>query len=910
MIPERVNEKAFLEDQLRQKFLITLAEEVRTKQLPHSRYADVIKKAKVPYTGSFAEVALSAKENQIGTISRMVMKTISLENEIDFIPESEKKAYLDKAIRHFRPLAAKQNLFDKWLGDAQQDPDYHQKMLLVTTELYQGVQKIASFGSSNLETDEKLQVIKNFHHSLVGVLGNELQVAVDGPKSALRPEQDILKTIESLTKYRDVIWLEDYKSPNLYLTEAMRTSTYSPIDRLARQVNENWSAVQLQARKTVQFRPLFADVPYTEAIEAKVKQVRTEHNRLNNVAHSIKNEQENYPGPRMTLVSPSGRTLEVVGLSQSKHPDVFASPQFKIEVRLDPKSELKYAVFAEIPGQLNELNQISKTRLGYLSHFCESEHGPLIEQLMKNNDQANLGTLSVEAISTGLTKDDVKAYFNQVRAYDESVREQIEPSELESCAAAMWSLTHTRTDGTQASKDSDFRTASVAFGIFAPEIQSRLEQLQFKELTVSGVRLNECQNRSFNQERLPISIEFSTDTNQRLVKVDGQVLGSFARESPQLPTGTTALASVTTVKGSGVDALTSDGQTLRVGVLKNYPYAETDFQSIKADLTFQTLKNQHNRLVVVARFEKQILGEIKDVDSKNYLKYSGYIDTGKPLNVTITRDAPSVATVVVDPDTVVYPHVQVHDQARKNLSKPSLLEEPNPLLPTLWSQSEAGLNLAVDNRNTENLMGFFERFSVPVTQVQDAFTEKELGYAVVRFDSLPESVYTKLQDKFGEPLSTENYQAALQKQNSDVVTVIDKELPVIQNEDHKIASQSDPEQLQIERSHEIIPIVLDYLKAKGKSFVQGETHTAFWDASNQTLHLIDNAKSEPKMTAKYSGKNQQGQPIWDIIPHTEQENEKLNPRLSEQDVKHFEAQKPKIDAILQGQKAQSKGKTL
>ncbi|NJL80988.1 MAG: hypothetical protein HC917_23350 [Richelia sp. SM2_1_7] len=51
-----------------------LAAEVKEKNLPNNRYPDIVKKAKVPYQGSFAEIAVSAMENKIGIIANEIQK--------------------------------------------------------------------------------------------------------------------------------------------------------------------------------------------------------------------------------------------------------------------------------------------------------------------------------------------------------------------------------------------------------------------------------------------------------------------------------------------------------------------------------------------------------------------------------------------------------------------------------------------------------------------------------------------------------------------------------------------------------------------------------------------------------------------------------------------------------------------
>jgi hypothetical protein len=391
-IPESINLNASKEEQLWQNFLITLAKESGEKQLPENRYADVIKKAKVPYTGSIEKVALSAKENQIGLIAKRVMKVIAMENEIDFIPESEKAFYLSSVAEHFRSLAAKPDLFKKWLGNADLNSEYHQQMLALTTSLSSQVKQLAKLNQDDRSIDEKLALVKNFHHQLVGVLGNELQVAVDGPKSALRPDQDILKTIKALSNYRQMAWLEDYKSEEVFKERPMRSNGFSPIDRMVRLVNESFVDHQLIARPSAQFRPLFGDVSHTEAQKELMQAARTEHNRLFSKAFDLQKEFREYPGPRMTLSSPSGKQLEVIGLEESEHPLTFSLEKMKVRIKTNKELQThRYVVLAEVSGEINELGQPEYKHIGYLSKNSETEHRSVVEKLLENKSAANLG---------------------------------------------------------------------------------------------------------------------------------------------------------------------------------------------------------------------------------------------------------------------------------------------------------------------------------------------------------------------------------------------------------------------------------------------------------------------------------------------------------------------------------------
>ncbi|MEA5596826.1 hypothetical protein [Rivularia sp. UHCC 0363] len=71
-----------------------LAEEVKQKNLPQNRYPDIVKKTKVPYQGTFAEIAVSAMDNKIGVIASEIQKNIALQCEVGAMPQSEKSNYI------------------------------------------------------------------------------------------------------------------------------------------------------------------------------------------------------------------------------------------------------------------------------------------------------------------------------------------------------------------------------------------------------------------------------------------------------------------------------------------------------------------------------------------------------------------------------------------------------------------------------------------------------------------------------------------------------------------------------------------------------------------------------------------------------------------------------------------------
>jgi hypothetical protein len=732
----------------------TLAAEVKEKNLPHNRYADVVKKDKIPYSGSFEEIALSARTNQIGLIANQVMKIIALEMETQMLRYGDKTEYLGNLSKHFQKLMG---------GDRFTLPQSLEKFRLQ-------IELIAQFSKDSRPVDEKLADVKQLLHDVVSELGTELQIAVDGPKSALRPDRAILDCCRELTNYREVGWLKDYKTADVYRNRPLVSSNYSPIDSLVREVNQQFQQQVLEPRPSHQFRNLFGDVSFSEAQKELAREIKSEYNRLQSYAHQLKAEYREASGPRMTLTSTKGNQLEVISLTQSHHPQTYSLSQLNIRLKENnnPKHQEKYIVLAEVPGESDNRGSPQYRLIGYLSQNSETEHRSLIDRLMDNKDYAELGTLKVE-ISPGLTAEQVRAAFTQVREYAEEVRSNIPDAERVQIAAALWDISNTRTEQV----DYSYKKASAAFAIFAPEISDRLNELQFVSLTVAGVQTasNQHGERVFTGETLPIEVGFETNPNdpnhnKRLLKVEGKVLGHFSSESAQLPVGTKAMAAVFTPPGAGITATLEDGSTLRIGVLKNYDYALSDFQGVSANLEigFKSPPKHWQKPIPVALLDGKILGEIKDKPTLELLKQEGLLKEGAIISVTLRRDRSSIANIEIDPTTVEYPQVINQDKAYKTESR------SDRLLPTLlaredyeWEVSpgefveKPTIRLAVDNRSYQKLETYFSKRGISIakaTNHYDIQLEHQLGYDVVRIptENLPTAVSEKLLSRFGTSL--------------------------------------------------------------------------------------------------------------------------------------------------------------
>ena len=86
----------------------TLTAEIQEFLLPENRYPDVVKRDKVPYQGSFEEIAVSAVKNDIGKIANQIMTAVTLRWETVLMPEEKKEGYVQQVAEYYRGILLKE----------------------------------------------------------------------------------------------------------------------------------------------------------------------------------------------------------------------------------------------------------------------------------------------------------------------------------------------------------------------------------------------------------------------------------------------------------------------------------------------------------------------------------------------------------------------------------------------------------------------------------------------------------------------------------------------------------------------------------------------------------------------------------------------------------------------------------
>ncbi len=652
----------------------TLAAEVKEHNAPENRYPDIVKRDKVPYTAdTFAEIALSARENKIGIIANQIQKAVALQWETQLVPQEEKANYLKNISYSYKRLLQ---------DDANPKKDLH-----LPNHFRERIQNISDLPKelSPQQINEKLTALKEILFDVVSELGNELQVAVDGPKSAARPNEDVLQYCSAISNYRDMGWLKDKKSPDVYHHRPMDSTNYSPIDLMVRQTNQFHQVSKLEARPTHQFRQLFNQT-YSTQQEAGAKTIRDTYNQYVRRAKDLEEKALTEPGPVLTATSVrTGKQIEITNLLKFDHPDVWRATYLNIRLvdNDKPTDKMPHSLIAMamVDGVQDENGRTVWKRLGTVSEDSVKEHSLQAGTL--------LSSAQVE-LKPGIGKHQVKAIFKEANQYLEEVNAQTPEDQKSSMASALWQVCHTK------NKNQEFhnsKKASVAFRTYPEQVVAQLSTLQFSELSVVGTHqpTNEHLGRNWGGEKVPIEIVLETRADhpnygKRVIAVEGKQLGPLQQDSPALPIGTRAEAYIISPPSASVTATTAKGNTLKITQLQNHGWPERTWKEEQAIITigFKDNPNPHKPSIPVALVEGKVLG-VLDKESADKLRQHGILKPNLAIQASLQSAPATTAYLKVDASTLTYPGSWTRDKDKEVLAPEgtpqTLLRAPatNPL---------------------------------------------------------------------------------------------------------------------------------------------------------------------------------------------------------------------------------------
>ncbi|MEO0843003.1 MAG: hypothetical protein AAF063_29450, partial [Cyanobacteria bacterium J06643_5] len=512
-----------------------LAKEVREKNLLENRYPDIVKKAKLPYQGTFAEIAVSAMDNKIGIIANEIQKNIALQCEVYEIPKSEKSDYLQRISAHFNYILKR----------------HEQGKLEIPSKIIQQLIPISSILNKDLkdsQVEHQLNSIKKILFDCVAELGNELQVATDGCKSALRPDESIIKYCQAITSYKEVEWLADKKNKEAFINRGMKSNGYSPIDLMIQQTNQIFEQNQLVARPIEQFRKLYPQIEF-DSFKEKAQQIKTNYNSKVRNLIELEERQKIASGPLLKITSPnSGKQLEITNLIKfkaAKNSNFWKASELNIRIcSREPTTKMPHPLFAQARFKTPSGKDID-IPIGTISMKSMREHnlkpGIIIEKG------------KVEFFS-GISNSMIDALKQQTLEYVESIRESTPDNEKLQLAAAIHDVSHTEENKNYSSGQ---KKAGVAFAIFPDEVIGQLNQLQFTQMRVLGTQFNHYADRKFAGEKVPIKFENGINPRAptqtaRWIIVEGKKLGTIDASSPHLLPGCEAIAAITSPPSKSV----------------------------------------------------------------------------------------------------------------------------------------------------------------------------------------------------------------------------------------------------------------------------------------------------------------------------------------------------------------------
>ncbi|MBD2357667.1 hypothetical protein H6G41_24160 [Tolypothrix sp. FACHB-123] len=635
-----------------------LAAEVKEKNLPENRYPDIVKKAKVPYQGRFEEIAVSAMENKIGIIANEIQKNVALQCEIDALPHAEKNKYLSQVSAHLGKVLA------KYQAGKLQIPDKILQQISQVTQL-QGA------AIDNNQVENQLQLIQKLLKDCLAELGNELQVAADGPKSALRPEDSIIQYCQTITAYKEIEWLVDKKNPEAFTNRSMKTNGYSPIDLMIKQTNQIFEPNQLVSQPIETFRNLYPGVEYTPVQKEYAQEIKNNYNLLVKQQIELEEQRKLEIGPYMVITSPtSGRTLEITNLityEPAKNPEFWKNTEINIQIKSrKPTPKMPHHLLACIKYNTSDGAE-TVVPIGTISLKSVQEHNPQPGMII------NQGSIKFKfGISEGM----IDALKQQNQEYIESIKNNLQPVEKLQLAAVIHDVSHTE----ESKKYSGLRRASVAFSLFNDEVLAQLKQLQFTNMRVIGTQFNECANRNFRGEKVAIKLENAAHPRDpcltaRWIIVEGRKLGTIDARSPHLLPGCEAIATITSSPSTSfiVTSLKNSHHKLQIDNINKYAFATHQWQGEQANITLEVQrKDPHQAPIVFAKIGNQILGSLNK-QSVNFLqerlatvgrKIHGFTIVG-----TVSHAPASYVDIVIDPATVKYPEIQIEEQVSQNSRK-------------------------------------------------------------------------------------------------------------------------------------------------------------------------------------------------------------------------------------------------
>ena len=639
--------------------------EAEYRNLTENAYAPTVKLKKQSFYRKdktqppFEEIAIHMSDGiSVGIINNHVTALEALESEIKILKiygtREQQSEYLDQVSSHYKKLLAQEN------NEKYPKP--------IRAEYREPMKEFVALSSVQNRTPEITQRVMEINRQMYRKMIEEAcyqnQIAVDLFKSAKTPDMDLIKENKRYL-HRDVNYIKDKKSRSAYLDEGIAPKGYSPVELLISQTNKYFQEAQLESRPIIQFQDLFKGVEFTPQQKFAAILAKQEFDTKFNEATRLERRRETEIGPYAIIQTPQGTQIEITNLTRYGHPGIWKAQTLNIRLEEIPEKSRssdrphKLLAVATIDGETNlESGQPVYRKLGTVSQQSA------IDYKLKAG-MTTVGATLIE-IKPQLSKSQTKLLFQQAYEGAEAFRGSMPESERLSAAAAAWSISATRQDEIEKKfnnssetvesedrqqVDTQKKVSNFVFAAFPNEIISRLEDLQFTNIKLTGIGKEGDSFKGkvwnpFEKYSLLIRASHYPEGHERhasrlvFVKDSDGEYKEFAvpeQRTGRLPIGTKALANI--VPGEAYTAkatLQEPGKPpveFTIREISKFSYAGRAFNDEQVTLSIGNVPVPDQTVKI--KLDGKTLGEL-DADSIKQLKEFNYLNNGNALNLKFT----------------------------------------------------------------------------------------------------------------------------------------------------------------------------------------------------------------------------------------------------------------------------------
>jgi hypothetical protein len=457
------------------------------------------------------------------------------------------------------------------------------------------------------------------------------QIAVDSKKSATPADEIAIAQYRNMC-HRNPNYLQDKKLPDIYLEgKVIEPNGYSLKEAIIQSLNPLLQASELEARPFYQFRNLFPESEPGDKYYYTPKQYNTCRERkvafdsLFNSAVAAKLRLQTEKSPYLTAQTETGITIEITNVALSKYPERFKN-RSSLEILLvtnenygsSTSNSHKTCVLAKTKDSEGSDKWV---KLGTLSESSRK----LLDIPVKIEGTKYFRLQNIKAVQA-LTETDCNLIFKEAAEIADSFQSECNlKGETDAMAAATWHLCC----APELNHDSRKKTQNFVFATWSSQIADRLNELQFKELTIgelnsANIKINNC------IENAEIRIDVTQTENgenyptqgKRTLQImkDGKYItaGTISENSAQLPVGTTARAKLIPAIAKTAELhVTGLDDPIKVGKVAECEFGgESSLLNQEYTITIQAL----NKSKYLLETSGKVIGELDEISIESLRK--------------------------------------------------------------------------------------------------------------------------------------------------------------------------------------------------------------------------------------------------------------------------------------------------